>query len=233
MDCIILAGGFGTRLKEVVSDVPKPLAPINGTAFLSLLLKQLASFKVIDTVILALGYKAPQVMDYFAQNPSPLPLIYALETSPLGTGGGLKNAMEASSATEFLVMNGDSYLDFSFQGFFEHHRKSQADFTMAVREVADGSRYGHVEFDAHYRIEAFKEKTAKVCPCWINAGIYLLKRKALAMMDRNTAFSLEKEGFPLLLKKKMIAYPCEGTFIDIGTKESYAEAQEILRKYQL
>jgi D-glycero-alpha-D-manno-heptose 1-phosphate guanylyltransferase len=229
MDCIILAGGFGTRLQDVVKEVPKPLAPINGKPFLVLLLQQLATFKHIKNVILALGYKAEAVIEYFEKHPPPIPLIYSLEKEPLGTGGCLLHAMEASVADEFLVMNGDSYLDFSFEGMQTHHRTKQADFTMAVLEVADGSRYGKVEFNEHFRIEGFKEKTGAVAPCWISAGIYLVKRNCLSSLACGKSFSLEKEGFSSLLKKRMIAYPCQGTFIDIGTKESYSEAQKVLR----
>lgn len=227
MEVIILAGGLGTRLKEVVSDVPKPLALINQTPFLDLILEQLISFKLINKVILAIGYKAELVIDYYSKKTFPFNLEYSVEKFPLGTGGALKRALGKTSGQVVLAMNGDTYLDLPFDSFLEFHKNKEADLTMACLEAPKEVRYGAVIFDENFRIKDFAEKEASH---WINAGFYLINPTIFDFCESDVFLSLEKDLFPLLLKKKMMGYPCRGKFIDIGTKSSYFEAQTLLRK---
>lgn len=220
MDIIILAGGLGTRLREVVSDVPKPLAPINGKPFLDILLHQLHQFSQKAQLILSIGYKKEAFKSRYPH------CLFSEEETPLGTGGALKKALTLTKTPDVLVLNGDSYFDVDLVEMVRSYFHSGADITMASRKVEDISRYGAVDFDAQQRVKAFIEKEASKLPGWINGGIYLLKKNLLDSFP-DTPFSLEKEGFPNLLQKRFFAYPASGTFIDIGTKESYHQAQEM------
>lgn len=231
MEAIILAGGFGTRLQEVVSDVPKPLAPICGYPFLDILFSQLKTCEGISKIILAVGYKAHLIVSHCEKHIPPLPHLYSFETSPLGTGGALRKAIEFASSSDVLVMNGDSYLDFSWEAFLQTHEKSKADMTIACLKVKDVSRYGQICFDpATGQIKEFVEKGKSAGEGWINGGVYLLKRELFMEMPTGVPFSLEVDGMPLLSTKKTFTYPCSGPFIDIGTKESYFDAQSVLKE---
>ncbi|PIS03459.1 MAG: hypothetical protein COT85_00050 [Chlamydiae bacterium CG10_big_fil_rev_8_21_14_0_10_42_34] len=224
IDCIVLAGGLGTRLKETVPDKPKPLAPIQGTPFLDLLLNQLP---FASKIVLAVGYKASQIIDYYTN--SPLPLDFSIETTPLGTGGAIKHALQKTTTNDLLVLNGDSFLNLSFEPFIKAHQNANADLTIASVHVENASRYGRLTLDSQTnKIVGFQEKSLNVEPGWINAGIYLMKRDLFENLDLGPTFSLEKEVFPHLLNKNVLSYPCSGTFIDIGTKESYLQAQQLL-----
>lgn len=227
INAVILAGGLGSRLKEVVSDLPKPLAPIHDKPFLDILLAQLEAFEMISKVILAVGYRADQVVSYYKNRPN---ITFSTETSPLGTGGALKKAIEEVSSEDVLVCNGDSFLDYSLVEMRQHYQAADADITMACCKVEEASRYGQVDFDVESgRILEFKEKSTKMVAGWINGGVYLMKRDILRDFPSDHPFSLEQELFPKLLKKRMFSYPTAGLFIDIGTKESYLQAQEILK----
>jgi len=220
MDAIILAGGLGKRLRDTVSDVPKPLAPIRGKPFLDILFDQLG--EQIDKVILAIGYKSDQIKSYY-QNGE---VLFSEEKTPLGTGGALKQALPLASSSPVLALNGDSYFGIEIEKLIAFHEEKQAHLTVACREVEDVSRYGSIFFDENLRVQEFHEKEARVGKGWINGGIYLMDQNLLNAFPK--AFSLEEEAFPELLKKRVFAYPSVGKFIDIGTKESYFKAQGIL-----
>ena len=227
MDAVILAGGLGSRLKEVVSELPKPLAPIHDKPFLDILLAQLDASEMVSKVILAVGYRADQVVSYYKNRPN---ITFSIEASPLGTGGALKKALDGVSSEDLLVCNGDSFLEYSLAEMWQSYRAANADFLMACREVEEASRYGQVDFDGESgRILGFQEKSTEKLKGWINGGVYLMKRDLLRDFPSDHPFSLEQELFPKLLKKRMFRYPVSGLFIDIGTKESYFQAQEILK----
>lgn len=221
MDAIILAGGLGKRLRDTVSDVPKPLAPIQGKPFLDILLAQLD--KRVERVILAIGYQSEKIKEYYRNTP----LIFSEEDVPLGTGGALKQALQLAYSSPVFVMNGDSYFDVDLEGMLKFHNTSQAHLTLSCREVEDVSRYGTISFDENQRIFAFREKDAESGKGLINGGIYVMDKNLLDSFP-DTPFSLEQEGFPHLLKNRVFAYPSTGKFIDIGTRDSYYQAQEIL-----
>jgi len=219
MDAIILVGGLGTRLRSVVSDKPKPLAPIRGRPFLDHLLKQIEG--KVSKVILAAGFLSEQITEQYGDR-----CLISTEDSPLGTGGAARKAAELTDSEDIWVLNGDSFFDISFEEMEGHH---SGDMVMACRYVEDVSRYGAVEIHGN-RIVAFQEKKDSSGGGWINGGIYLIKKKLLLSSPVERSFSLEKELFPsLLLSEKMVmAYPHDGEFIDIGTPESYNLANEIL-----
>ncbi|MDR3623861.1 MAG: nucleotidyltransferase family protein [Chlamydiales bacterium] len=231
MEAIILAGGLGTRLKEAVPDLPKPLAPINGSAFLDILLKQLSLFQIISKAILAVGYRANQIIDHYAQYKSLIPLAFSLEETPLGTGGAIKKALSLTTSELVLILNGDSYLDFSLSALIHKQQEMDADIVFTSLEVEDVSRYGKLVIDKeNNRILSFEEKSAQKEKGSISGGVYLAKRSIFNSLSFGDVFSLEKDLFPSLLQKKIYTSPCAGTFIDIGTPDSFKRAQTLLNQ---
>lgn len=228
MEAIILAGGLGTRLKEVVGQRPKALALINGRPFLDLLFKQLESFHMISKVVLALGVGAEAIIAHCKEKKD---VDFSIENTPLGTGGALLYALNKVKTEPFLVINGDSYLDFSLEKLLMQHGNLQADMTLACVEVSNSSRFGALNFDSKTkRLYGFAEKERqKTQQGWINAGVYLMNRALLNSFPHRFPLSFEREVIPALLKKEVMVYSCSGLFVDIGTKESYFAAQHILK----
>lgn len=223
---IILAGGFGTRLKHVVSDVPKPMGPINGKPFLEYLLASLAP-KGIKKVILATGYKHQVIADYFGNSYNDIEVTYSVENEPLGTGGAIAKAMRLvnESEKEVLVLNGDSFFDFDLASQLAFHQKNESDITIALKEMTDFDRYGLVKVTNTGEISAFEEKKPTTIGL-INSGCYLLNTSLRSQLqDFGAPFSFEKavlENDQLAIKR--FGLQQTGYFIDIGIPEDYAKA---------
>ncbi|GAB4141317.1 MAG: nucleotidyltransferase family protein [Bacteroidia bacterium] len=225
-EAVILAGGFGTRLKTVISDVPKPMAPVNGKPFLHYLLLYLKHYGITD-VVMSTGYLADKVEDYFGAAYQGMRIRYARETAPLGTGGGIRLALEQCKSAHVLVLNGDSFLDFNLKSYFEFHLESSADVSMALREVEDGTRYGTILLDGK-KIAAFREKSPENNgKQLINAGIYIIRKKSyIKHTPADAAFSIEYDFFARYCDHLQFqGYKTEGYFIDIGLPEDYIKAQ--------
>jgi D-glycero-alpha-D-manno-heptose 1-phosphate guanylyltransferase len=220
---------MGTRLQSVVSDVPKPLAPVNGRPFLDLLLAQLDGFRQVQKVVLAIGYKATLVQARYADcKDYELEIEFSVESTPLGTGGAIRQAFVLTGSPNVLVLNGDSDVDFNLGALVEIHTRHDACITMVVTEVADTSRFGSVVVDAATsKVLQFREKTLSAGRGLINAGCYLLKRSAFETLPTAT-FSFEKDVLPRFLSSTY-ALAATGRFIDIGVPESYRLAGEYLR----
>ncbi|MBC6996286.1 nucleotidyltransferase family protein [Neolewinella lacunae] len=223
-EAIILAGGFGTRLRAVVEDRPKALAPINGRPFLEYLLDYLIR-SGLERFVFSVGYRARQIEEHFGASYRGYPIRYALETEPLGTGGGILNALPLTSEETVLVTNGDSLFLADLAAQWKVHTESAAVATLALRPMRDFSRYGRVELAADGRVLAFREKEA-VAEGLINGGVYLLRRDAFALAELNGAFSLEKDFFGALVATlPFYARPDAAYFLDIGIPEDFARAQ--------
>lgn len=222
IDVIILAGGKGTRLRPLVSDVPKPLALVKGVPFLDILLEQLDRFGGIRKVVLAIGYKADQIINTYREaNRYSYNIEFALENVPLGTGGGIKNAMSHTTSSNVLIMNGDSFIDFELSGLQALHEEHLADITLLATEVPDVGRYSAVDMDpATSRIMQISEKGVAEGAGLINAGCYLLKRGVVEQIPNEQNVSFEDKILPLLLTNAY-AQVVKGKFIDIGMPESY------------
>ncbi|RMH70588.1 MAG: hypothetical protein D6675_08880 [Gemmatimonadetes bacterium] len=221
MKTVILAGGFGTRLRSEVADRPKPMGLIAGKPFLQYQLEYLYSFGLTE-FILCVGYKADQIMDFFGDGSSfGIQIDYAREEKPLGTAGALKNA---GLNEPFLALNGDSFLRVDITQVLTFYQKVHAP-VIVCRYVTDASRYGAVQFDAHQRIIAFQEKAKAHGAGWINAGIYVLNPDLMMTIPPHQKVSIEQETFPAYLERGMYAFPSEDYFIDIGTPQSYQQAQ--------
>ena len=227
---LILAGGLGTRLAQTVPHLPKALAPICETPFLHLLLRQLQRTGIISKIILALGHKASLIESTELPSGFSLPLEMSLESTPLGTGGAILNAMNKIDTDLFFAMNGDSFFDLSFGAFLNFHQSHQAALSIACTEVADTARYGSLKIDSSGRILHFGEKSSNVYSSWINAGIYLMEKKLFSNIPF-APYSLEKDLFPRFLKKRIFAFAHQGVFIDIGTQHDYYEAQKTLKPW--
>jgi D-glycero-alpha-D-manno-heptose 1-phosphate guanylyltransferase len=223
----VLCGGAGTRLRSVLADQPKSMALISGTPFLQLLLDRLRSQGVGD-VILGTGYMAEKIESYFGNgNKFALRIRYSKEQEPLGTGGALKLA-EPLISDPVLVLNGDSYVEWSLSPILELFRAKNADLVVVLHAVADISRYGSVTLDQQGRITRFLEKGDRAGPGLINAGVYLLGKKIVCGLVAGTAISLEKEIFPRLLDRGVYGLVCTGLFIDIGIPDDFSRAQTLL-----
>lgn len=225
----ILAGGLGTRLRAVVSDRPKVMAPVAGRPFLAHLLDQLsaAGFR---KAVLCTGYLAPMIEEEFGERYRGIELAYSIETSPLGTGGALANAAPHLSGDMLLVLNGDSYCDCRLAEFVVRQAGSGCYAGIALTHVEDVSRFGAVLTDTSQRVESFVEKGGGSGPGWINAGIYLLPRSFICGIPTERAVSLEKEMFPELLRRGLYGYRCEGEFVDIGIPEELKRSQTLFQR---
>lgn len=225
MQAIVLAGGFGTRLRGVVPDLPKPLAPVGGRPFLSIVLSQLRD-KGFDLVVLSVGYRQELIREAFGDRFDGLSVGYAVETRPLGTGGAIRLAARLCSENDVFVLNGDSYVDLDFAAMLGRHREAGTALTVCAVEVADAARYGRLLVEGP-RIAGFAEK-GSAGPGLINAGVYLMRRDLLETLGLPEAFSFENEVLTARLAElRPLAYQSSGRFIDIGVPEDYTRAQSM------
>ncbi|HZT05257.1 MAG TPA: nucleotidyltransferase family protein [Steroidobacteraceae bacterium] len=228
VDAIILVGGLGSRLRAVISEVPKPMAPVRGRPFLDVILAQLRAFPEVRRAILAAGYKAEALQAHYRDAAGfNLRIEFSIESEPLGTGGAVVKALRMTEAPHVLVMNGDSYVDFDLQALARLHVASHASVTMVVVAVPDTSRFGSVDLDATtQRVTGFREKAQVGGPGLVNAGCYLLSRAAFSDLPEGPA-SFERDILPRYLDSTY-AVLSTGRFIDIGVPETYAKAAELL-----
>jgi NDP-sugar pyrophosphorylase family protein len=224
---LLLVGGKGTRLRSVVSSAPKPLASVGDQSFLELLVRQLRH-QGIRRLVMCSGYLADQIESKFGNGSAwDVTIEHSREQQPLGTAGAVMFAQQhLQGASEFLVMNGDSFLEMDFSQLIQFHRERAGIASMAVVPVQDAGRYGTVHVDALGRVNGFMEKTGSNVPGLINAGVYVFGRDILEHIPEGTV-SLERDVFPRVLDRGVYAFEQRGMFIDIGTPEDYARAQAL------
>lgn len=230
MEAIILAGGFGTRLQKTIPYLPKALAPIQNTPFLTLLLTQLEKSAMFSKIILSLGFRSNQIMHYLDTLSFSIPIISLIEPEPLGTGGAILHALAEIKDSTFCVLNGDSYSDLCFQNFYQFHTTRKAEISIASHEIEDTRRYGTIQYDENLRISSFTEKTDEIKKGSISRGVYFFEKQVFNEFAVKE-YSLEKDFFPLFIKKRMFAYPQSTLFIDIGTADTYHTAQQLLNPW--
>lgn len=222
MEAIVLAGGFGRRLRQLVPDLPKPMAPVAGRPFLEILLTSLAR-KDFRRVVLSLGYMADKVIAHFGDHFAGMALAHEVEQTPLGTGGAVRQALTRCRTDHVFVFNGDTYLDLEVAEVEAHWRTHHEPIIIA-RKVPDTARYGCLD-TANGRVVGFREKGA-AGPGLINAGCYVLPADILEGFASSHAFSLETD---FLTKKvgsrRFDFYVTNGHFIDIGVPDDYVRAQ--------
>lgn len=219
MEAIILAGGKGTRLKDAIRDVPKPMAPIGGKPFLEYLVLQLIRWNVRD-IIISVGYKFESIQNYFEDGkPWNIRIRYSVENEPLGTGGAIREAARLVKESPFMAMNGDSYFDLDFDAFVAFHLAQKASLSLALAALDNTGRYGRVTLGQTGQVLNFEEKLTEG-PGYINSGIYLFNFNALPFFPSGN-ISLEQVVLPSLIGKDLYAMPAEAFFIDIGVPDDY------------
>lgn len=229
IDVVVLAGGLGTRIKSVLGDTPKVLAPINGRPFLDHLLDHLARLGAGRAVLL-LGIGAEQVGRHLAARPAPLPVEMIVEPAPLGTGGAVRHAIPALRGEVVMVLNGDTWLDADFGAFLAAHVAGGRAVSLLCVAVDETSRYGRVELADDGTLIRFVEKDpTRIGPGLINGGACLLSRPALDRLAAAGGASLERDFLEALPAGWVGGWLAEGAaFIDIGTPASLAVAGDIL-----
>jgi D-glycero-alpha-D-manno-heptose 1-phosphate guanylyltransferase len=232
-EAIILAGGFGTRLKPVVNDVPKPMAPINEEPFLNYVFAYLKHYQ-IEHVVLSTGYLAEKIEDYYKDRYRDIRISYTKEETPLGTGGGIRLAMTKCTTKDVLVLNGDSFFDVDIAIHYKNHMTKQADCTLALRKVDNAARYGTISLGNQHAINAFKEKDNIEQIGLINGGVYILNGQLyLNKTEVNTPFSIEKDFYEKRINElHMFGFEYDGYFIDIGIPEDYKKAQDDFKGFK-
>jgi D-glycero-alpha-D-manno-heptose 1-phosphate guanylyltransferase len=222
---MILAGGLGTRLRAVVADRPKPMAEVAGRPFITFLLEQLLRYG-FQRAVLCVGHMGECVPPVLGHTYGALELVYSFEPTALGTGGALRNAANLIRETDVLVLNGDSFCDIDLGALDRVHRGYGAAATLAVLWQSDRRRSGAVTVDDRGRVVAFDSRPSTPAPGLINAGVYMLRRDVLHIIEPGRKVSLEDELFPTLVERReLFAWQVEARFIDIGTPESYDAAQ--------
>jgi D-glycero-alpha-D-manno-heptose 1-phosphate guanylyltransferase len=219
----ILAGGLGTRLRSVVADRPKVLAPVAGRPYLAHLLDQLYT-ACADDVVLLTGYGADQVRAAFGDAYRGMTLRYSVEPEPLGTGGAVRHAADLFTRDAVLLLNGDSYCAVDLARLVVTAQNA-GQVGVALAHVDDVGRYGAVGIGPAGRVTAFAEKGGATGEGWINAGIYAIPRERVADIPAGRAVSLEREVLPRWVSDPGIRGVPGGRFIDIGTPESFAAAE--------
>jgi NDP-sugar pyrophosphorylase family protein len=234
IDVLVLAGGLGTRIRAVLGEVPKLLAPIDGRPYLAYLLDWLARFGA-RRVVLGLGHQAAPVLEYLKRTPSrSMAIVPVVEPKPLGTAGALRFARRELATDPVMVMNGDSLADADLCMLVSQHSRARARGTMLCAQVDDASRYGRVLIDRDGRIAGFVEKDpAFHGPAVVNAGIYLLSTSLLDEIASGAAASLERDVFSRLPAGTLATLAGKFDFIDIGTPESLARAPQMLKSFGL
>jgi len=228
-DALVLCGGAGLRLRDVTGNGPKSMATVAGRPFLNLLLKQLQR-NGFERIILAVGYQRDAIQSYFGELAHGLQLIYSVETSPLGTGGALRNAADLVQSDIVLITNGDSYADADLIRFVADLAESKAEASMIVVPADGRSDGGSVVLDQSDRLMRLGEKQEPFGAQYLNAGIYLLSRDLLFDIPPRLQLSLERELLPRWLKegRYIKGFVHLGKCVDIGTPERYRNAQDIL-----
>lgn len=228
MEAIVLAGGFGTRLSHIVSDVPKPMAPVGHKPFLEYILMDLVDSGV-DHIVIAVHYLKETIMEHFGSCFYGAEVDYSIEDVPLKTGGAIKKSLSFCREERVLVVNGDTFYKVPLHQMHQFAEASGKQIVIAVKEMTDFSRYGKVDVDKRGLITAFHEK--EFCSKgFINGGVYDIDKQVLDPYPE--VFSMEEQCFPRVLEHRQIAaFQSDGYFIDIGVPEDYAKAQIDFKRF--
>lgn len=229
IECIILAGGLGTRLRSEVPDLPKCMAPVAGHPFLYHVIESVRR-QGIERFVFSLGYLHEHIETFLQKEYPNLSYKIALEEEPLGTGGAIRLACTLSNSDQVLVLNGDTLFEVETQAMLNFHVQHQADCTLALKPMKDFDRYGVVETSKDGQIIQFKEKQRYDFGL-INGGVYLLNKNSFLSLPFAEKFSFEKDYLETYHEAlRMMGMIQEGYFIDIGIPEDFKKAQEDLKR---
>lgn len=228
---IILAGGFGTRLQSVVSDVPKSMAEVAARPFIAYLFDYVAGQR-FDHIVLSLGYKADVIIEWLGTQNWPFKISYVIENTPLGTGGAIKYAFGKISGKEAFVINGDTFFDVDTSSLLGFHKAKAADISIALKPMTDFDRYGSVSLDESQRIRVFNEK--QYCSGGlINGGIYIINAGIFERLMLPEKFSFEKDIMESYIDELAIyGMEQDNYFIDIGIPSDFEKANLDFKQWQ-
>jgi len=231
MQAIILAGGFGTRLRPLTYTRAKSLLPILNKPMISYIINALPNY--VDEVILAANYRKDQLQRYFDENNFNKKIVINDEPKPLGTGGAVKNAEKYIDGT-FLVMNSDIISSLDINKMIDFHKKRKATATISLWPVKNVSEFGVVRIEKNNEIKDFieKPKPEEAPSNLINAGVYVLEPEILDYIETDRLVSMEKEIFPQIIrdKKLFLGFKFDGYWIDVGRISSYVNANMMILK---
>ena len=223
-EAIVLAGGFGTRLKEAVPDLPKCMAPIQGRPFIHYLLDHYIS-KGISRFILSLGYRADIIQQYCSEQYPSLNIEFIIEPEPLGTGGAIALCCMHARSKDILVLNGDTFYNIDLDSFSNSHHNAARECTIALKPMKHFDRYGVVQLDEKGIVRSFFEKKFYE-EGLINGGIYAIQVANFLKHEMPKKFSFEKDYLEQFYSNGIIAGSIQdGYFIDIGIPSDYERAQ--------
>lgn len=229
IDVAVLAGGLGTRLREVLPATPKILAPLGNRTFLEYLLEWLAR-QGARRVVMCLGHRSSDVVSFLENRPRQgMDVVTVIEPEPLGTGGAVAFAQPQFRSDPVMVMNGDTAVEADLNAFLAGHVASGADASILCAKVESAGRYGRIEIDDNQRVSRFVEKDSSFTgTAWINAGVYLFNERILQAIGRLAKGSLERDILEKMPAGRIHAFRSSGRFLDIGTPETLALASEVL-----
>ena len=227
---IVLAGGLGTRLREAVPSLPKPMAPVNGRPFLEYLIDYWIE-QGVEHFVMSVGYLYQHIVNHFGYCYRGVEIEYSVEESPLGTGGALLLASsKLKSNRPFLLLNGDTFFAVDLGQLLDFSSGISADWCFSVFQSPDQSRYLGLDLSSNGTIRSFNP-SAPSDRKFVNGGVYLVHPNSLPQLAQSTKIniSLEQDIFPMALKKgqKFVGLEFTGTFIDIGIPSDYQKAQFI------
>ena len=235
-ECIILAGGFGTRLSTAVNDRPKCLANISNEEnipFLKLLINYLLSYN-ISRLIFSLGHKSDQVINFIKSDDIKISYIILIEKEPLDTGGAIKFALESSITTNPLIINADTFFNIDLNKLFNFHFTNLPLCTISLKKMTNFDRYGSVELNSNYFITTFKEKFF-IKEGLINAGVMIINKNLFNTYSTPKIFSFEKDFLSKIINNNLLGMEFDEYFIDIGIPADYYkcinELKPFLKKY--
>ena len=214
-EAIILCGGLGTRLKSVLPNLPKPMAPIKNKPFLAFVLEYLKR-QNIKKVILAVSYKYEIIQNYFQNSYLNMEIVYSIEDEPLGTGGAIMEALKLVDQNSVYILNGDTIFDINLNGL----ELKDSKICVALKQMKDFDRYGSVNIDKYNNIISFNEKKF-TSDGLINGGIYLVSKDIFNGFNLNSKFSFEEFFQNNFLALKARACVFDDYFIDIGIPQDY------------
>jgi len=226
---IILAGGLGTRLRNVVPNLPKPMAPINNRPFLEYQMEYWIS-QGVDNFIISVGYKYEMIIEHFGSNWKSASIKYVVENVPLGTGGGLILAAQ-NLDSPFLVLNGDTFFEVDLRKLQKFHDKNKSEWTFALFKTSELGRYMGIDLSSSGRVSSLHSNMT-LPDRLANGGVYLLEPSVLKSYEhsKNKKVSIEDDILPKLFSRGSRIYGIgqNGRFIDIGVEEDYHRASEVL-----
>lgn len=223
-EAIILAGGFGTRLKETVPDLPKCLAPVKSNPVLYYIINYLIE-NGVDRIIFSLRYKSNLVIEFVKNNFGFIDYDFVVEKETLGTGGALALSLKSAKNDDVVVLNGDSIFKINLNNLYNFHNKANSNFSIALKSISNPVRYGTVELNNEGKIICFNEKDKTLRNGLINGGVYIVNKEFYLKSINKESFSLETDFLANDTNNKNIFGKIFNEyFIDIGIPEDYKRA---------